>query len=213
VSTSPSPCLVRWMCNWTTTLTGKSRRMRVSHARGCPLLMLARSVGAQRHPGPRAPCADSADHDVACVRALYCLPTANTHPFPSIVTLTASVRGQASVPSRGVLAGGTGVCHGWVTGSRVQASLVHAALPPKVTTLRAEPVLSHPSRHRSALSPLATLGTPLWLVKFACPAPWCRVVPYCILNECTVDRLLVRQRGTGPSLAESASCWGGHNTK
>ena len=40
-----------------------------------------------------------------------------------------------------------------------------------------------------------------------------RVVPYCILNECSMDRLLVRQTGIGPAAAETASCWGGANSR
>ncbi len=36
-----------------------------------------------------------------------------------------------------------------------------------------------------------------------------RVVPYCVLNQCSMDRLLVRQTGMGPMAAESVACWGG----
>lgn len=41
------------------------------------------------------------------------------------------------------------------------------------------------------------------------PSPSCSTVPYQILNGCAIDRLLVRQVGTGPMAAECASCWGG----
>jgi hypothetical protein len=41
------------------------------------------------------------------------------------------------------------------------------------------------------------------------PTCACRTVPYQILNGCSMDRLLVRQIGTGPMAAECASCWGG----